>query len=125
MCTSPSFQTNVSTCILATCSYQDAVATRNITNQDCGVEPKTYNRDIKFAVSLTFLGLDFVILFQRVAVRMIARLPHGGDDWTALVNLVILVPLTVIYAAKIYPDGLGLDVWVIPFEKLIDFAKSV
>jgi hypothetical protein len=47
----------------------------------------------------------------------------GGDDYAVVAAVIAGIPTVVIIDRGIVPNGLGKDVWTVPFEHIINFAR--
>lgn len=66
--------------------------------------------------------ISAVFVLQRLGYKLWARLDFGLDDLFTFVTIVAGVPVTVINAHGLAPNGLGRDVWTLTPTQITDFG---
>ncbi|OIW29283.1 hypothetical protein CONLIGDRAFT_413814 [Coniochaeta ligniaria NRRL 30616] len=123
ICTDQRFQDVVTTCVLKECTVKEALFTKNATATTCDapVRDKT-----KLLADITvILG---VITGALVALRLgfklvITRMGLAMDDWLILATTVAGIPSTYIGVHGTAANGLGRDVWTLPYGNITAFGK--
>lgn len=98
--------------------------TKNATLSYCGV-PARHKSTNYVAVNVGFVTVSFVLVAQRFAFKIYTKLDLGLDDWFTLGAIVLSIPQTVITLAGVSANGLGHDIWTLPFSKIYNFAKNI
>ncbi|KAL2846401.1 hypothetical protein BJY01DRAFT_234642 [Aspergillus pseudoustus] len=117
MCTDEDFTGMVELCVLQSCTVRESLTTKNITSTSCGAPV----RDRTKVVSIAGLaGCALAVFF--FGLRIIARLPCcggqiGWDDWTMGLTMLCVIPLSIL-SYFLAEDGLGKDMWVVPFDNI-------
>ncbi|KAF2816751.1 uncharacterized protein BDZ99DRAFT_403879 [Mytilinidion resinicola] len=104
-------------CVKGACTIKEALVTKNFTVSALGSPIRDRTKDV------TITGLTGgALALLAVGLRVIARLPclggqWGNDDWAILVAMLPVIPLTCL-SVVLANDGLGKDLWAVPFEKV-------
>ena len=65
-----------------------------------------------------------IIVIIRIVYQVVASSAELGlDDWFIVITLCVGIPATVINSIGLIPNGLGQDVWAVPFENLTAFVR--
>lgn len=99
-----------------------ATAIKNLTATGCEA-PIRDKGNVHLTVSNTLGIITGVFVIQRIAYKLWAKLDFWYDDWFTLATIVTGTPVTVINAYKLGPNGMGKDVWTIPFSHITEFIK--
>ncbi|KAF2502651.1 hypothetical protein BU16DRAFT_554699 [Lophium mytilinum] len=104
-------------CVKEACTIKEALVTKNFTSSAFGAPIRDRTKDVSIT-GVTGGALALVV----VGLRVIARLPclggqWGNDDWAILVAMLPVIPLTCL-SVILANDGLGKDLWTVPFEKV-------
>ncbi|GJC84899.1 satratoxin biosynthesis SC1 cluster protein 4 [Colletotrichum liriopes] len=122
ICTNAPLQAEVEVCVLQNCTLRNALTTKNITQTTCGAVPRDrttmYN-----TISITMGTLSGVFVIIRLVHKVLATLGDlGMDDWFILITLGAGIPGTVINTHGFATNGLGKDIWTVPFDKITNFG---
>ncbi|KAK1984978.1 CFEM domain-containing protein [Colletotrichum cereale] len=122
ICTNAPLQAKVEVCVLQNCTLKNALTTKNVTLTTCGAGPRDrtamYN-----TISITMGILSGVFVVIRLAHKAIATMGDLGlDDWFILITLGAGLPGTVINTQGLAANGLGRDIWTVPFDKITSFG---
>lgn len=63
-----------------------------------------------------------IIVILRLLSKLVTTSTFGLDDLFVVTTLVVGIPSTVIVIRGLIPNGIGTDVWTIPFDKIYSFA---
>ncbi|KAH7000665.1 hypothetical protein EDB80DRAFT_780000 [Ilyonectria destructans] len=124
ICTTESLQEDMTVCVTDNCTVKQSLVTTNATLSYCGV-PVRHKSTNYVAVNVAFVTVSFVLVAQRFAFKIYTKLDLGLDDWFTLGATTISIPQTVITLAGVSANGLGHDIWTLPFSKIYNFAKNV
>ncbi|KAH8672848.1 hypothetical protein BGZ60DRAFT_373634 [Tricladium varicosporioides] len=119
-CSDTVLKTQVNSCVVGSCTIVQALTTKNITSNLCGIQP----RDRSHIIGV--LGATGgALAITAVMLRCISRLKSLGggfwwDDWAIIFAAVLIVPFTAM--SSIASIGrLGKDIWAIPLEDIVIF----
>lgn len=123
MCADTNLLNVVTDCTLANCTIIEALSAKNITSVMCDAPIR--NKAGIFRATSNSLG---IITGAFVAARFIYRLfithtPIGGDDWVALIAVIVGIPSSIINIHGLAANGLGQDIWKLPPEEVYRFIK--
>lgn len=110
---------------IQTCKTDLKIVTKNITTRTCGApiqnkSDQTRRTNIILSVITATIGL-IRLLFNGI------HSPTGWalDDYSMLAILIAGAPSVVIIDRMSLPNGLGKDVWVVPFDSIMAFVRSI
>ncbi|GAD97455.1 predicted protein [Paecilomyces variotii No. 5] len=119
ICTNPQLNEMITACVMQSCTIRESLTTKNVTSTACGAPV----RDKSKAISIAGVAGGVIALIA-VILRLLARLPQLGggfglDDVAMIVTMLLVIPLSVL-AVPLANDGLGKDMWTVPFNKITD-----
>ncbi|KAF2089794.1 hypothetical protein K490DRAFT_62671 [Saccharata proteae CBS 121410] len=117
ICTNEPLNAEVELCVSSSCSVENALTTKNITQTACGATPRDRSTEVSY---VGVVGGAIALL--AVVLRVIARLPcmgggFGLDDYVLLATLIPMIPLTIL-SVFLADFGLGKDMWTVPFKDI-------
>ncbi|KAL4964242.1 uncharacterized protein BDV14DRAFT_209399 [Aspergillus stella-maris] len=117
MCTDVQFTAAVELCVAGSCTVRQSLTTKNVTATTCG-QPV---RDRTSAISITGLAGGAIALLVYL-LRVFARLPccggqFGADDWVMTLTMGLVIPISIM-SYVLAEDGLGKDLWNVPFDNI-------
>ncbi|KAF2093048.1 hypothetical protein NA57DRAFT_49239, partial [Rhizodiscina lignyota] len=120
ICTDQPFLKQMEFCVSTNCTIKEALTTQNFTTTAC-MAPI---RDMTRAINWTAIG-GAILALTAVLLRLIQRLPHFGgkfgmDDVMIIASTAVMIPLSVLSEFCKSIDGLGKDIWTVPFDKITD-----
>ncbi|KAF2847667.1 hypothetical protein T440DRAFT_190984 [Plenodomus tracheiphilus IPT5] len=123
ICADANLQSAVEDCVLKTCTLRQALTTKNLTATTCHAPERYRGESIRvsnliLAVVTAFCGLSRVIF---KAVYSIGEL--GWDDYSVIAALIAGAPSVVIIDRGIVPNGLGRDIYTVPFDHITNFVR--
>ncbi|KAF9869957.1 CFEM domain-containing protein [Colletotrichum karsti] len=122
ICTNAPLQAEVEVCVLQNCTLRNALTTKNITQTTCGVTPRDRTTQYNI-ISITMGTLSGVFVVIRLVHKIFASAGVlGADDWFILATLGSGIPGTVINTHGFAANGLGKDIWTVPFDRITDFG---
>jgi hypothetical protein len=98
--------------------------TKNATTTLCHAPIRSEGNEIRIT-NIVIAVISAACMLVRITYKIIAFGPGelGGDDYAVLAAVVFGVPTVVIIDRGIVTNGLGKDVWTVPFEHIINFAR--
>lgn len=96
-------------------------ATKNITETACQVPIRNRARQYT-AVSYTLGIITGAIVMERFLIKLYLKMELGPDDWLTLATTIVGAPQTAINQYGLVANGLGRDVWTLPFDKVTRFG---
>lgn len=82
------------------------------------------DRSHEYATLSIVLGsISGLLVIQRFAIKFMARLPFGADDYLTLAIILSGIPNTVNNVHGVGANGLGLDIWTLPYSKIYNFGR--
>ncbi|KAF1972783.1 hypothetical protein BU23DRAFT_508119 [Bimuria novae-zelandiae CBS 107.79] len=104
-------------CVQANCTIRESLTTKNFTVRAYGLPVRDHTRLVSYT---GVIGGGFALV--AVILRVFARMPcfggtWGWDDWSILVNMIPVVPLTAL-SVVLANAGLGKDIWTVPFDNI-------
>ncbi|KAF6809471.1 CFEM domain-containing protein [Colletotrichum musicola] len=122
ICTNAPLQAEVEVCVLQSCTLRQALSTKNITQTTCGA-PIRDRTGVYNTISITMGCLSGVFVVLRLVHKVFATMGDlGMDDWFILITLGSGIPGTVINTHGFATNGLGKDIWTVPFDKITNFG---
>ncbi|KAK4658858.1 hypothetical protein QC762_105250 [Podospora pseudocomata] len=139
-CTSPDFNGFMHECILATCTIREALFTHNISSTTCQVpvfdrSPEIIRETAAMLITICLLVTARIgykiyyaegdrFMFSRPKAHTTSQNGLWWDDY-ALVFLLLCggIPAMVLTIFFLAPNGLGKDMWAVPFEDIDKLFK--
>ncbi|TDZ33861.1 Satratoxin biosynthesis SC1 cluster protein 4 [Colletotrichum spinosum] len=122
ICTDAPLQAEVEVCVMQNCTLRQGLSTKNVTQTTCHapVRDRTaaYN-----TISITMGTLSGIFVVIRLVHKVLATMGDlGMDDWFILITLGSGIPGTVINTHGFATNGLGRDIWTVPFDRITAFG---
>ncbi|KAJ3962283.1 hypothetical protein N0V92_001016 [Colletotrichum tropicale] len=114
-------------CVAAQSDALAAVAalptsTKNLTQTTCGAPVRDRSTQYNI-ISITMGSLSGVFVIIRLVHKIFATMGDlGVDDYFILITLGSGIPGTVINSVGFVGNGLGRDIWTVPFDRITDFG---
>ncbi|KAH0429611.1 CFEM domain-containing protein [Colletotrichum camelliae] len=122
ICTNAPLQAEVEVCVLANCTLRNARTTKNLTQTTCGAPVRDRSTQYNI-ISITMGSLSGVFVIIRLVHKIFATMGDlGVDDYFILITLGSGIPGTVINSVGFVGNGLGRDIWTVPFDRITDFG---
>ena len=97
------------------------VVTKNVTQTLCGAPIR--DRSQSLITSDIILGtISGVVVLIRIVFKLWTHLGISGDDWWIMLSIAIGIPSTIIIPQGTTANGLGKDVWTVPFDSITRFG---
>ncbi|KAJ5545097.1 hypothetical protein N7535_006516 [Penicillium sp. DV-2018c] len=117
MCKDAHYTAVLEKCVMLSCDVRESLTMKNVTSTACGAPIRDRTKVVSYAgVAGGIIALVAFIL------RMVARLNvfggvFGMDDWTMLLTMILLIPLSAL-SVVLADTGLGKDMWTLPFDNI-------
>jgi hypothetical protein len=123
VCADTTTPSPVELCIAATCTVKEGLTAQNISATLCNVPIRDRSAELKSLNIATAVVSAFFVLL-RLGHKMFhpSEIRLGLDDVFIFVTLLSLVPTAVIVDLELIPDGLGRDIWTVPFDKISPYG---
>ncbi|SPO06396.1 related to integral membrane protein PTH11 [Cephalotrichum gorgonifer] len=112
---------DVSICVKASCTVKEQLSTKNTTSTSCNAPIRDKSKSLN-TLTAVFGAITAVIVFARLLFKYWTDLGWTPDDWTVLVTMFVGIPNTILSIHGVGSNGLGQDVWTLPFEKITRFG---
>ncbi|KAF2622047.1 hypothetical protein BU25DRAFT_452307 [Macroventuria anomochaeta] len=123
ICTNAPLQSNVETCLLSTCTLRESLTTKNVTATTCHAPVRDKSETSRVA-NLVLSVISVACGLTRIVYKAIYSMAElGWDDYTIILTLLAGVPSVVLIDRGALPNGLGRDVWTVPFDRITAFVR--
>ncbi|CAO2656616.1 Nn.00g054190.m01.CDS01 [Neocucurbitaria sp. VM-36] len=123
ICMNTKLQDDAQACILQSCTLKQALTTKNLTATACHA-PVVYKGESARVSNIILAVVTVFIALSRVIYKAIFSVGElGWDDWTVLSTLITGVPSVIIIDRGLIPNGLGRDIWTLPFDHITNFVR--
>lgn len=75
-------------------------------------------------ITIAFGVVAGAFVIMRFGFKLVAKLPFMIDDWLTLATIVVGTPSTILSIHGATSNGLGKDIWTLPYDHITKFAKS-
>lgn len=100
---------------------QTQTATKNATEKACDVPIRDQTEHLNTITTGIGVVTGGIVIF-RLAFKLWARLGWSLDDWFILATGLSAAPSTALTRLGAGKNGLGRDVWTLPFDTVVDFG---
>ncbi|KAH9873434.1 hypothetical protein IAQ61_004057 [Plenodomus lingam] len=123
LCSNPELQSSIETCIAQACTPRESLTTKNATSTACGA-PVQYKGETTRLSNIALSLLTAVLIAVRMSYQaFFSSWDFGWDDYTVLAAWLSGVPSVIIIDKRVLPNGLGRDIWTVPFDQLSEFVR--
>ncbi|KAB5513385.1 putative integral membrane protein [Coniochaeta sp. 2T2.1] len=116
------FAAEIFKCGKDTCTPKELLQTINLASVKCDAAVRNQGEAYS-TMSIAFISITSIF----VGLRFLERLLFGSgfyvDDYMILFSFLVGIPSTVINIHGLTPNGLGRDVWMVPFDQITRFLK--
>lgn len=123
VCTNVPLQESATTCIAGQCTVKEALFTKNVTQTICGA-PVRDKGGIYKAISNSFGSISGGVIIFRLVSKYISNAEFGLDDYFVVITLVSGIPSSILTVRATIPNGLGKDIWTVPFNQITAFVHA-
>ncbi|ORY58549.1 CFEM domain-containing protein [Pseudomassariella vexata] len=121
-CADTQLNEEVALCVGASCTLKESLTTKNLTETNCHAPIRDKSRDYSItAVTLGSVAGLFLIL-RVVHKFFVLKSALGMDDWFVIVVIISGIPSTVMSVHGLAANGLGKDIWTVPFDQITKFV---
>ncbi|KAI9167853.1 hypothetical protein HJFPF1_03992 [Paramyrothecium foliicola] len=123
VCVTDDLQAAATECIKQNCSIKQGLFTMNLTQTSCNAPVRNAQRP--YVIMSDTLGVFIgVSVLQRILAKLYWKLGIEKDDWCILVTTVLfVVPSLVINVYGLVGNGMGMDIWTLPFDTITHFSS--
>jgi hypothetical protein len=101
---------------------QSILVTMNLTQSSCGA-PVRDSRNSYVALNDVLGVVIGISILQRIATKLYWKLHIEIDDWCVLLTMILFtVPSLAINVYGLVGNGMGLDIWTVPFDMITTFS---
>ncbi|CAI6332128.1 unnamed protein product [Periconia digitata] len=123
ICSNAKLLADAEACVLSVCTLKEGLRTQNVTQTTCRGPVRNQVKQLRVTnIVLGVISAVCVILrIVYMAAFSIAEL--GWDDYLIVLALFVGIPQTIITDRGTTANGLGRDVWTVPFDEITEFAR--
>ncbi|KAH8681898.1 hypothetical protein BX600DRAFT_447464 [Xylariales sp. PMI_506] len=122
-CTDTDLTNAAELCVLETCTVEEALSAKNITQQQiCGAPIRDKRLEYNI-VSCTLMATACAFVLIRLGYKKFCTsIELGLDDWFILLTLINCAPAAVLNVKMLTGNGLGKDIWTLTPDEITQFA---
>ncbi|KAH7114901.1 hypothetical protein EDB81DRAFT_873423 [Dactylonectria macrodidyma] len=121
LCTNVTMREQFLGCMLQDCEIKESLLAHNLTATTCQFPVRDRSNEIN-VVAIVLTILSALLVMQRFAFKLYARLEIYLDDWCILFCLLSAIASTFLNIYGSAPSGLGRDVWTLQPHQITRFA---
>ncbi|KAF2261908.1 hypothetical protein CC78DRAFT_570174 [Lojkania enalia] len=123
ICANTQLQRSVEACVTKICTVKEALSVKNVTMSSCGAPVRDKRSEFK-TISNTLGVISACCVLLRIIYKLAITVAElGWDDIFILVTLICGVPSTIINSIGTVANGLGTDIWTVPFDNITKFIE--
>ncbi|KAK8113112.1 hypothetical protein PG984_013638 [Apiospora sp. TS-2023a] len=123
-CTNAEFVANAQMCIVVSCTVEQSLVAKNVTQTMCGA-PIRDKRSMYNYISCTLMAVACLFVVIRISYKKLCTTVELGlDDWFIFLALLNCVPSAIINVLLLTRNGLGKDIWTLTPDQIEGFAKG-
>lgn len=122
LCTNARLQDDVTGCVTVNCTVKESLFTKNVTESNCHVPLRDKTKLISNVGIILGTITGFLVVGRLAFKQFVAKTGWSADDWAILATTIVGVPSTVLGVHGTAANGLGKDVWTLPFDKISNFG---
>jgi hypothetical protein len=124
MCADSTTPSPVELCIASTCTVKEVLTAQNISATLCNAPIRNRSAELKsLNIATSVVSAFFVLLRLGYKIFGPSETRFGLDDVFIFITLLSLIPTVIIVDVELVPDGLGRDIWTVPFDKISPYGK--
>lgn len=108
-------------CVSSSCTVKESLTTKNLTMTNCGAPIRDKSGEY-IVLCNTFAIIAGLLIIQRFVFKIYLKIPLGLDDWFILITGICAAPSQTINVYGTVANGLGRDIWTIPFDQITKFG---
>lgn len=117
LCTNVALNDQIGLCASQGCTVKELLTTKNASSTVCGAEIRDHSADMTI-IGLSCGAVAVVIFTIRIIFRLLMHQRKlFWDDWTMLLTVALAIPPTIL-APLLADNGLGKDIWTLPFGNI-------
>ncbi|UPX11262.1 uncharacterized protein EKO05_0001876 [Ascochyta rabiei] len=123
ICTNAPLQSSVESCLLLSCTLRESLTTKNVTSTTCHAPVRNKSETSRVA-NIVLSVVSVACGVTRIVYKAVYSMAElGWDDYTIFLTLLAGVPSVVLIDRGSIPDGLGRDIWTVPFDQITAFVR--
>ncbi|KAH4219635.1 hypothetical protein HBI38_103580 [Parastagonospora nodorum] len=124
VCADAPLQLAVGKCLLSSCTVKESLTARNVTASLCNEPTRDKSNGIKASnIAMAVLCVCMVLLRFAQKLSGPAANRFAIDDGLIIISFLCLITNNIITEMKLIGNGMGRDVWTIPFDHITEFLK--
>ncbi|KAH8890587.1 hypothetical protein GQ53DRAFT_721375 [Thozetella sp. PMI_491] len=121
VCTNAPLQLAVTECVTLNCTVKQGLFTKNVTETICDA-PIRDRSNVANGLAIALGTLSGAVVLLRVAFKLWSKLGMMSDDWAIVLTFLAGLPSTVMLVVGTGANGLGKDVWAVPYDSITLFG---
>ncbi|KPM37241.1 hypothetical protein AK830_g9309 [Neonectria ditissima] len=121
MCTNEHLRLDMTACATKSCTVKDSLVTKNLTMTSCDAPVRDRSGGY-IAMSNVLAVVSALCVIQRFFSKVWWKIGLGLDDWFLLATFVVSIPSLIINVYGAAANGLGRDIWTVPFDQITKFG---
>ncbi|XP_014558611.1 hypothetical protein COCVIDRAFT_14235 [Bipolaris victoriae FI3] len=122
-CVNPRVRSMIEDCVRETCTIKQSLTAKNISSTLCGAPVSNIGSQLK-VLNITLFSITAAVAFIRLLFKYFSGANTGWDDNAIIAALLTGVPSVVLVDRLLIPNGLGRDVWTLPFDTITAFRRA-
>ncbi|KAF2199568.1 CFEM domain-containing protein [Delitschia confertaspora ATCC 74209] len=125
ICSNQHLMDTVTSCVKKACTVKQSLITKNLTATTCGAPIR--DRSGVYNTTSVVLGvISAICVFLRLVYKLAFTVTElGWDDCFIVVTLFVGIPSTIMNVQLATPNGLGKDIWTLPYFKVTNFLETL
>jgi hypothetical protein len=96
-------------------------ATKNVTQTTCGAPVRDKSTEYR-VLSITLGSISAAVVVLRLVSKYMISSTLAMDDYFITISLIAGIPSTVLNDRGLANNGLGKDIWAVPFDQITEFV---
>ncbi|KAL1798513.1 hypothetical protein ACET3X_002550 [Alternaria dauci] len=123
ICTNSKLQAAVEKCVISSCTIRESLTTKNVTSTFCHAPVRSETTHLRVSNIVMCVVTISCAISRLVYHRYLTITGLGWDDYIVAVTVLISVPSVVIIDRGMLTNGIGVDLWTVPFDHLENFVR--
>ncbi|KAH7068441.1 hypothetical protein BKA63DRAFT_521757 [Paraphoma chrysanthemicola] len=122
ICTNTRLQSAVEGCVLQSCTLRQSLSIKNVTATACHAPIRSRQHEIRVSNIVLTLTAYICVVIRLVYKAVYSVDEFSWDDYTITATVITGLPAVVIIDRGLLPNGLGVDIWTVPFDHITKFV---
>ncbi|KAJ6201682.1 hypothetical protein J3E72DRAFT_209193, partial [Bipolaris maydis] len=123
ICTNTQLQGMIEGCVRQTCTVKQGLTAKNISSTLCGAPASNIGSQVK-VLNITLFSVTAAVALGRLVFKSFSGTNSGWDDYAIVAALLTGIPSVVLVDIILIPNGLGRDIWTLPFNSITTFRRT-